>query len=453
MKPIKIISLSEMHTSVWGKQGEHNAVQLSYDLTGWEKAWPDGSPSVAFRRADGKEYAHTFAREGNTLLIPVLDYDNEIAGSCSVVISWVYNGNEARSVIINGRVNASIVSLGEAPTAPEKGVIEQVNAAASSAASSAQEAQDAAQSAKESLANMEERYYVPNVDSAGNLTFSPTSDEMPDVPMVNIRGPQGIQGIQGATGPQGPAGATGPQGPIGPEGPQGPQGPEGPAGEAGLTDLFVIRYKADGTMDKTFSAVKSAWTAGKHPIVIDETENNALYTLEAVKYANNILSAFVFTRVRLNDATGSRLLFDRMTLYSLNNVTVGKGSVAYAVNPHPLTFTGAVAKTYDGNAQVTIDIPEGSSGLPDHTAADAGKILYIAPDGTAAWLQVGSGLKIENGTLMLNLSDGGGDISITENADGSVTLYGVTFVEQADGTVLLENATFTAQADGSVLIQ
>ena len=97
---------------------------------------------------------------------------------------------------------------------------------------------------------------------------------------------------------------------------------------------------------------------------------------------------------------------------------------------------------------------KGDSGLPDHTAADAGKILYIAPDGTAAWLKVGSGLKIENGTLMLNLSPGGGgDISITENADGSVTLNGVSFVEQADGTVLLENATFTAQADGSVLIQ
>ena len=296
MNPIKVIPLSEMYTAVWGKQGENNAVHLSFDLTGWENAWPDSAAAVAFRRADGKEYAHAYKREGNTLLIPVLNYDTEIAGSCAVAISWLDNGNEARSVVIDGRVNPSIVSLGETPTPPEKGVIEQVNAAAANAGISAQTAADAAQAAEtaaknaqESLENMEERYYVPNVDDEGNLSFTPTSDEMPAVPATNIRGEKG---------------------------------------------------------------------------------------------------------------------------------------------------------------------EKGDSGLPDHTEADAGKILYIAPDGTAAWLKVGSGLKIENGTLMLNLSPGGGgDISITENADGSVTLNGVSFVEQADGMVLLENATFMAQADGSVLIQ
>lgn len=291
MNPIKVIPLSEMYTAVWGKQGENNAVHLSFDLTGWENAWPDGAAAVAFRRADGKEYAHAYKREGNTLLIPVLNYDTEISGSCAVAISWLDNGNEARSVVIDGRVNPSIVSLGETPTPPEKGVIEQVNAAAANADISAQAAVDAAQAAEEaaknaqeSLENMEERYYVPNVDNEGNLSFTPTSNEMTAVPTVNIRGPQG-------------------------------------------------------------------------------------------------------------------------------------------------------------------------PGIPDHTAADAGKILYIAPDGNAAWLKVGNGLKIENGTLMLNLSPGGGAISITENADGSVTLNGVSFVEQADGMVLLENATFMAQADGSVLIQ
>lgn len=299
MNPIKVIPLSEMYTAVWGKQGENNAVHLSFDLTGWENAWPDSAAAVAFRRADGKEYAHAYKREGNTLLIPVLNYDTEIAGSCAVAISWLDNGNEARSIVIDGRVNPSIVSLGETPTPPEKGVIEQVNAAAANADVSAQAAVDAAQAAEEaaknaqeSLENMEERYYVPNVDDEGYLHFTPTSPEMEEIPPVYVRGPQG---------PQGPA--------------------------------------------------------------------------------------------------------------------------------------------------------SGGSGLPGHTEADAGKILYIAPDGNAAWLKVGNGLKIENGTLMLNLSPGGGAISITENADGSVTLNGVSFVEQADGMVLLENATFMAQADGSVLIQ
>lgn len=294
MNPIKVIPLSEMYTAVWGKQGENNAVHLSFDLTGWENAWPDSAAAVAFRRADGKEYAHAYKREGNTLLIPVLNYDTEIAGSCAVAISWLDNGNEARSVVIDGRVNPSIVSLGETPTPPEKGVIEQVNAAAANADISAQAAVDAAQAAEEaaknaqeSLENMEERYYVPNVDDEGNLSFTPTSDEMPAVPATNIRGEKG---------------------------------------------------------------------------------------------------------------------------------------------------------------------EKGDSGLPGHTAADAGKILYIAPDGNAAWLKVGNGLKIENGTLMLNLTTGD-SVSFSENADGSVSLAGVVFTEQDDGSVLLENATFMAQADGSVLIQ
>lgn len=565
MEPIKLIPLHVGRAEVWASGAENYSVHLTYDVSNYLKAWPDAQPSVAFERADGEKYPHAWELDGPVLHIPLLLADTEVPGMCKCMITMLSGDGRANTVVFYGSVTEGIDSLGEEPTEPMLGIIEQVNLAAADAnaakvgaedaqdaaeeaqtnalaaamgaqdsenaakiseenalqaakeatdardaargsaqaalnseanalvsegaasghavlagqrASAAQQASEAAKAeaetaaqhaaaadasadeaqrhaaaAQESLENMEERYYVPSVDDEGNLSFTPTSNEMTAVATVNIRGPQGIQGIQGEIGPAGPAGETGPQGPIGPEGPQGPEGPEGPAGEAGLTDLFVVRYK-DGKMDKTFSAVRNAFSAGKHPIVIDETDNNGLYTLEAVKYASNILSAFVFTRVRLNDATGNRLLFDRMTLYSTNNVTAGNGSVAYAVNPQPLTFTGAVEKTYDGSANVTVNIPEdGGSGLPDHTAADAGKILYIAPDGTAAWLNVGAGLKIENGTLMLNLSSGGGDISITENADGSVTLNGVSFVEQADGTVLLENATFTAQADGSVLIQ
>ena len=73
-------------------------------------------------------------------------------------------------------------------------------------------------------------YYMPSVNTAGNLSWTPSKVGMPSVPEANIRGPQGPQGD---TGPAGPAGADGAQGPAGPQGETGPAGPEGPQGEPG----------------------------------------------------------------------------------------------------------------------------------------------------------------------------------------------------------------------------
>lgn len=65
-------------------------------------------------------------------------------------------------------------------------------------------------------------YYTPSVDTAGNLSWTPSKAGMPSVPDANIRGPEGPQGDTGPAGPEGP------QGPQGDTGPQGPTGPEGP---------------------------------------------------------------------------------------------------------------------------------------------------------------------------------------------------------------------------------
>ena len=423
MEPIKLIPLHQGRAEVWANGAENQSVHLTYDISNHLKAWPDAQPSVAFERADGEKYPHAWELDGPVLHIPLLLADTEIPGMCKCMITLLSGEGRANTVVFYGSVTQGIDSIGEEPADPMLGIIEQVNlaaadanaakvgaenaqtaaeeakqdaqdaaiaaedsenaaqlsedaaqlyarqaqehkdaaaqetvnakgyadaAAASASAAqnaqtaageqatkaqqnavyavqareaanthaqnaensaedanaSAQNAENSATAAQQALENMEERYYVPSVDDEGNLSFTPTSNEMTAVPTVNIRGPQGIQGIQGVIGPVGPAGETGPQGP----------------------------------------------------------------------------------------------------------------------------------------------------GIPDHTAADAGKILYISHDGNAEWLKVGNGLKIENGTLMLNLTTGD-SVFFSENADGSVSLAGVVFTEQDDGSVLLENATFTAQADGSVLIQ
>lgn len=118
-------------------------------------------------------------------------------------------------------------------------------------------------------------FYMPVVDSQGNLSWAPSNSEMLPVESANIRGPVGptgesgvyvgdteptdeeirvwinpageasealatkqyvdglIETIELTPGPQGPTGPEGPQGPIGETGPQGPQGIQGPQGETG----------------------------------------------------------------------------------------------------------------------------------------------------------------------------------------------------------------------------
>lgn len=78
-------------------------------------------------------------------------------------------------------------------------------------------------------------YYIPSVDTSGNLNWTASKADMGSVPSVNIKGPQGPKGDTGAQGPKGDTGAIGPQGEKGEQGPQGPAGPQGEKGEKGDT--------------------------------------------------------------------------------------------------------------------------------------------------------------------------------------------------------------------------
>lgn len=361
--------------------------------------------------------------------------------------------SEANALVSEGAASGYAVLAGQRANAAQQAseaAREEAETAARHAAAadaSADEAQRHAAAAQESLENMEERYYVPSIDDDGYLHFTPTSDEMEAVEPVYVRGPVG------------------------------------PAGEGGAGDIFTLHYGSDGKMDKTFAQLRSAVNSKKTPILIDDTDGETMYYLNSVAMSGNTTMSYTFASIRYQTATSRILTGKRITYYATGNVTKGDVEIA-ARNPErlviirgeetkeyygnsPVSFEipeklptvgklllrGAVNADFDGSSDVTVEIPEGGgSGLPDHTAADAGKILYIAPDGNAAWLKVGNGLKIENGTLMLNLTTGD-SVSFSENADGSVSLAGVVFTEQDDGSVLLENATFTAQADGSVLIQ
>lgn len=70
-------------------------------------------------------------------------------------------------------------------------------------------------------------YYIPSVDTSGNLTWLASDSGMPTVASANIKGPKGD------TGPQGPAGADGEKGEPGAKGDKGDTGAQGVQGEPG----------------------------------------------------------------------------------------------------------------------------------------------------------------------------------------------------------------------------
>lgn len=107
-------------------------------------------------------------------------------------------------------------------------------------------------------------------------------------------------------------------------------------------------------------------------------------------------------------------------------------------NPNALTFTGAVAGTYDGSQAVTINIPEGSAGNMKKltfTGAVTGEYdgttdvnidIPIATSSTAGTIKVGNGLSISaDGTLSVTTATyytGTADPVNTLGADGDLYL-------------------------------
>jgi len=144
MQPIKIIPLSANRTQVWSQGAEQRAVHLIYDVSAYLDKWPGAMPSVAFERADGEKYAHAFEMDGTVVHIPLLLADTQKSGMCKCMITLTRDDGIANTLVFYGTVTQGIDTLGEAPTDPQLGVIEQVNDAARRAELAAKRAEAAA---------------------------------------------------------------------------------------------------------------------------------------------------------------------------------------------------------------------------------------------------------------------------------------------------------------------
>lgn len=142
MNPIKLIPLHIGQAETWANGTENLSVHLTYNLSSHLKFWPDAQPTVAFERADGQKYAHSWSLEGNILHIPLLQADTEIPGVCKCMITLRSGDGQMNTCVFCGRVIPGIDTLGETPSDPALGIIEQVNAAAARAEAAANRAQN-----------------------------------------------------------------------------------------------------------------------------------------------------------------------------------------------------------------------------------------------------------------------------------------------------------------------
>ena len=170
--------------------------------------------------------------------------------------------------------------------------------------------------------------FTPSVSSEGVLSWS-NNGGLSNPESVSIRGPKGDTG---ATGAQGPAGETGPQGPQGAPGPQGPQGEKGEAGATGPQGEQGIQgpqgEKGDTGAQGPQGETGPAGADGK----------------SAYQYAQD------------GGYTGTQEEFAAKLAEEMPDKLP---------NPNALTFSGAVAGTYDGSEPLTVNIPSGGGGTSE----------------------------------------------------------------------------------------
>ena len=129
MEPIRKIPLLEGRVETWSSGCEQYATYLVYNMAPILEKWPDAVPSVAFTRADDESYAHIYMIEDQQLLIPLMLADTEMPGRCKCMVTMTDVGGRTNSTIYHGNVLQGIDTLGEEPSDPQLGIIEQVNGA------------------------------------------------------------------------------------------------------------------------------------------------------------------------------------------------------------------------------------------------------------------------------------------------------------------------------------
>lgn len=154
--PIRMINAEE-GTMMWGYKGENRATEIEICVTEMKTLWEGGVPTISFRRADGREYAHEvdYMENWEYAYVPLIAQDTEKAGACAVTLNWMWNGRVAKTETYHGMILESVNGQSDAPGA-DVTLLEQMNAAAARAEAAAIRAEAAALEAQKAAGNIYE---------------------------------------------------------------------------------------------------------------------------------------------------------------------------------------------------------------------------------------------------------------------------------------------------------
>ena len=259
-----------VHFSI-GRQGEHLARQVQFDVSAWEKTFGPGTVELIFQRpGDTSPYPVPLQREGSIVRWVVTATDTAFSGRNARAELRYYAGP---SLVKSETSTVAIFDALDTPEAepdpPGQSWLGQVLDAGAIAQAAADRAVDATKRAPIIGANG--NWMVWDASAGAYLDTGRYSGG--SAPYIGPNGNWFIgsddTGVS-ATGPRGEKGDTGPQGPAGP---QGPVGPEGPAGADGkdyiLTDAdkreiaSLVEGSGGVSQEQIDKAVQSALAQAK----------------------------------------------------------------------------------------------------------------------------------------------------------------------------------------------
>lgn len=260
-----------------GRQGENLATCIIFDCTGLVQLYGDGTAELLHELKDGTVYPVAIQQDGASVSWIVTASDTAMVGAGRAELRWYVGDTLAKSAKFRTSVSSALPDTSvSTPPAPQQSWVDKVLAAAqeikggaisdeklaAAIAAYLEEhpidagldeaalvayltencyltdaalADAVAQALAEAKASgqfdgapgvdgTDGGYYAPSVDDDGNLTWTPSADNMPAVTGANIKGPRGDTGPQGPQGDKGDTGATGAQGPAGADGQPGADG-------------------------------------------------------------------------------------------------------------------------------------------------------------------------------------------------------------------------------------
>lgn len=263
-----------------GRQTETGVNDIRIDMSEWLRQWPGLAISIwPTRPGEKAAYPADTYMDGNAIIWRVNNADTAIAGSGTVQIMGVADGQKKLSKIMTTYIANTTTGVTTGPPAAAQPWADSVAVSAASAQEAAQRAEDAAGEIKGLSAAAQ------TLDAGAEAT----AEYADGVLTLGIpRGPQGVPGPQGEQGIQGVPGPKGDKGDTGAAGPQGKPGRDGADAEvtAGSIRAALGYEPADAAVvDTKLTEPAEGLAVGKYFRVatIDESGHAVLEAVDAPK--------------------------------------------------------------------------------------------------------------------------------------------------------------------------